>query len=206
MHTYIHAYIPQGLAHTNIHTYNTATQCIVVTIATIGMSVWISYQRADQREAWYLPYVADQTRGETALGWLTFLILLNNYVPISLYISLELAKTMQGKLIDWDLEMYHPQTDTPALTRTTNLNEELGQIQYIFSDKTGTLTQNVMEFRKCFINGTSYGFGTTEIGMAAAKRGANIGVKDPEAEEAERYVTCCVHVHVYRCARVRNAP
>ncbi len=54
----------------------------------------------------------------------------------------------QGMQIDWDLAMYHEETDTPAMTRTTNLNEELGQIQYIFSDKTGTLTQNVMEFRK----------------------------------------------------------
>ncbi len=44
-------------------------------------------------------------------------------------------------LINWDQEMYHAETDTPARARTTTLNEELGQIQYIFSDKTGTLTQ-----------------------------------------------------------------
>mmetsp|Transcript_3683 Transcript_3683/g.9267 ORF Transcript_3683/g.9267 Transcript_3683/m.9267 type:complete len:1125 (-) Transcript_3683:205-3579(-) len=157
-------------------------ELLVVSIATICMAWWVD----TNRDAWYIPYVASHTSGDTALGWFTFLILLNNYVPISLYISLELAKTMQGKLIDWDLEMYHEETDTPALTRTTNLNEELGQIQYIFSDKTGTLTQNVMEFRKCFINGTSYGFGTTEIGEAAAKRGADITIKDPEAVEAER--------------------
>ena len=59
--------------------------------------------------------------------------------------------TRQGMQIDWDVDMYHEETDTPAMTRTTNLNEELGQIQYIFSDKTGTLTQNVMEFRKVFV-------------------------------------------------------
>ena len=62
------------------------------------------------------------------------------------------------------------ETDTPALCRSSGLNEELGQVEYIFSDKTGTLTQNLMEFRKCTVGGTSYGKGLTEIGTAAAKR------------------------------------
>lgn len=52
--------------------------------------------------------------------------------------------------------MYHPPTDTPALCRTSSLVEELGQIEYIFSDKTGTLTCNQMEFRQCSIGGIAY--------------------------------------------------
>ena len=55
-----------------------------------------------------------------------------------------------------DLGMYWAPTDTPMSARTTNLNEDLGQVQYVFSDKTGTLTQNVMEFKKCVIGGTVY--------------------------------------------------
>lgn len=53
--------------------------------------------------------------------------------------------------------MYDEESDTPAMARTSNLNEELGQIKYIFSDKTGTLTRNVMIFRKCSIGGVKYG-------------------------------------------------
>jgi len=53
--------------------------------------------------------------------------------------------------------MYYSVTDTPAMARTSNLNEELGQVKYIFSDKTGTLTQNFMEFRMCSVGGVKYG-------------------------------------------------
>jgi phospholipid-transporting ATPase len=143
-------------------------EIIMCSLGCIGNYAWA----AGNRETWYMPFVKTQTSSDVLLAWVTYFILLNNYIPISLYVSMELAKLGQKVLIDNDLEMYHELTDTPCLARTSNLNEELGQIQYIFSDKTGTLTRNEMEFRKCWIAGTSYGFGTTEIGLAAAARGA----------------------------------
>ncbi|CAD7087028.1 unnamed protein product [Hermetia illucens] len=98
--------------------------------------------------------------GPTVIGFLVFFsyaIVLNTVVPISLYVSVEVIRFAQSFLINWDDKMYYEKTKTHAKARTTTLNEELGQIQYIFSDKTGTLTQNIMTFNKCSINGRAYG-------------------------------------------------
>lgn len=70
--------------------------------------------------------------------------------------TMEVVKYQQAQFINWDLDMYYAPTDTPAVCRTSSLVEELGQIRYIFSDKTGTLTCNEMEFRECSIAGTMY--------------------------------------------------
>ena len=85
---------------------------------------------------------------------MTFLILYNNVVPISLLISIEIVKYVQAIFIGQDEDMKYK--DTYAKARTSNLNEELGQISYIFTDKTGTLTENIMEFKKCSIGGRLY--------------------------------------------------
>ena len=76
-----------------------------------------------------------------ALVFFSYVIILNTVVPISLYVSVEIIRFGHSWWINWDQKMYYAKTDTPARSRTTTLNEELGQIEYIFSDKTGTLTQ-----------------------------------------------------------------
>ncbi|CAF0853814.1 unnamed protein product [Adineta steineri] len=92
-----------------------------------------------------------------ALIFFSYIILLNTVIPSSLYISIEIIRLFQAKWIDWDNQMYYEPNNSQAQSHTASLSEELGQIEYIFSDKTGTLTQNIMTFKKCSIRGKLYG-------------------------------------------------
>lgn len=72
-------------------------------------------------------------------------------------VTLEMVKFIQAIIIGKDKNLMSPATKIYASVQSSNLNEELGQIQYIFSDKTGTLTCNIMDFKNITINGISYG-------------------------------------------------
>uniref|UniRef100_A0A671W2Y3 Phospholipid-transporting ATPase n=1 Tax=Sparus aurata TaxID=8175 RepID=A0A671W2Y3_SPAAU len=130
--------------------------CMGVVLA-IGNTVWESWIGRNFQV--FLPWDESQ-RSAVFSGFLAFwsyIIILNTVVPISLYVSVEVLRLGHSYFINWDRKMYHSQTDTAAEARTTTLNEELGQVEFIFSDKTGTLTQNIMVFRKCSIDGRTYG-------------------------------------------------
>jgi magnesium-transporting ATPase (P-type) len=83
-------------------------------------------------------------------------------IPISLYVVIEVLKLGQAILINKDLKMYFGEDGNFALCRNSDLIEEMGQVEFVFSDKTGTLTQNKMEFKKVTVNGRVYGERTNE--------------------------------------------
>ena len=86
----------------------------------------------------------------------TWCVLMNNLVPISLLMTLELVKYFQGWFISWDVDIYDKKKKVMTKVQTSTLNEELGQVRYIFSDKTGTLTKNYMNFKRVAIGYNQY--------------------------------------------------
>uniref|UniRef100_A0A8C6Q281 Phospholipid-transporting ATPase n=1 Tax=Nothobranchius furzeri TaxID=105023 RepID=A0A8C6Q281_NOTFU len=127
---------------------------VMALVSSVGAAIW-NREHTDEA-CWYLSREGDISTN-FAYNLLTFIILYNNLIPISLLVTLEVVKFTQALFINWDMEMYYSETDTPAMARTSNLNEELGQVKYLFSDKTGTLTCNIMHFKKCTIAGITYG-------------------------------------------------
>eukprot|EP00899_Mesostigma_viride_P000711 jgi/Mesvir1/10640/Mv13736-RA.1 len=164
-----------------------AAMCLV---GALGTGIFIDFKY------WYLGLrdvdIIFDPKTPIVVGVLNFFTLFTLYgsiIPISLYVSVEMIKVIQvTQFINKDKRMYDEVSGTPALARTSNLNEELGQIQFVFSDKTGTLTQNLMEFYKCSIAGKVYGHGVTEIEqVAAARAGLKVPTYTPSSDaEFER--------------------
>ncbi|KAI7906865.1 uncharacterized protein BX663DRAFT_494033 [Cokeromyces recurvatus] len=103
---------------------------------------------------------AVQSGSPAYVGFMNFwssLIIFQNIIPISLYVSIEFVKTFQAFFIWNDLDMWDESSQKSCVPKTWILSDDLGQVEYIFSDKTGTLTRNIMEFRECTIGGVRYG-------------------------------------------------
>ncbi|KAF9970035.1 hypothetical protein BGZ73_007362 [Actinomortierella ambigua] len=148
---------------------------IILFALAIGSAIanGVIYSNSESNSGAQFEFGADATSPFMS-AFITFwscLILYQNIVPISLYISIEIVKTAQAYFIHKDIDMYDDRLNQPCVPKTWNISDDLGQIEYIFSDKTGTLTQNVMEFKKCTINGIDYGIGETDATRGQKMRG-----------------------------------
>uniref|UniRef100_A0ABI7YU55 Phospholipid-transporting ATPase n=1 Tax=Felis catus TaxID=9685 RepID=A0ABI7YU55_FELCA len=135
--------------------------CILVSkalINTVLKYVWQSEPFRD--EPWYNHKTESERQRNLFLraftDFLAFMVLFNYIIPVSMYVTVEMQKFLGSYFITWDEDMFDEDTGEGPLVNTSDLNEELGQVEYVFTDKTGTLTENNMEFKECCIEGHVY--------------------------------------------------
>jgi len=170
--------------------------CILFLMASVG-SIFFGFITKDDLhndsvKRWYLRpddstifFDPERPVAAAVFHCLTALMLYGFFIPISLYVSIEIVKVLQSIFINQDIHMYFKEADKPAHARTSNLNEELGQVDTILSDKTGTLTCNSMEFIKCSIAGVAYGRGVTEVEKTMNRRKSSSLVQEHDISEED---------------------
>uniref|UniRef100_A0AAZ3SNV1 Phospholipid-transporting ATPase n=1 Tax=Oncorhynchus tshawytscha TaxID=74940 RepID=A0AAZ3SNV1_ONCTS len=134
--------------------------CILISKAVINTVLKYAWQwSADHDEPWYNHRTEiDRERHviRAFTDFLAFMVLFNYIIPVSMYVTVEMQKFLGSYFIVWDKDMYDEELGVGAQVNTSDLNEELGQVEYVFTDKTGTLTENNMEFIECCVDGHVY--------------------------------------------------
>ncbi|KAL4656537.1 putative phospholipid-transporting ATPase IH isoform X1 [Arapaima gigas] len=135
--------------------------CILISKALINTVLKYMWQADPNRdEPWYNEKTESEKQRHLVIRALTdflaFMVLFNYIIPVSMYVTVEMQKFLGSYFISWDEEMFDEDLGEGALVNTSDLNEELGQVEYVFTDKTGTLTENNMEFIECCVDERVY--------------------------------------------------
>ncbi|MED6258206.1 putative phospholipid-transporting ATPase IH, partial [Ataeniobius toweri] len=145
----------------SMNAYLVVYLCILISKAVINTAlkyVWQSDPNKD--EPWYNEKTETERQRHILIraftDFLAFMVLFNYIIPVSMYVTVEMQKFLGSYFMMWDDEMFDEELGERAVVNTSDLNEELGQVEYVFTDKTGTLTENNMEFIECCVDGNVY--------------------------------------------------
>lgn len=141
---------------TNRHYFITLLLQVCIVVALTARSSQLCEHLFVENFAWYLLEKDGCEKVDSFLRFFTFFVTFSALIPISLYVSMEIVRGFQVYFIMRDQHICDHTTGVNTEVRTSNLNEELGVVHYVFTDKTGTLTANRMEFKKCSIANRVY--------------------------------------------------
>jgi magnesium-transporting ATPase (P-type) len=130
---------------------------ILIFLCLLGAGLSLRWERSFGHHRRFVPFAVDNPftgpAGHFFASALRFMILFQVLVPIALYVSLDIVRVLQMYTIARDKNLKYEHSIS---CRTFTINEDLGQIGYVFSDKTGTITQNKLVFKAVSIGGFHY--------------------------------------------------